>query len=150
MLALTVATHTPVKIHLTTKVMLDDYEESFELVLFGQHYQKKNGIYLKYDEVQEEGTIQTIVKIQENMALILRSGLVKMRLHFQLTEQRKGTHESAYGTFLLMTDTQTLEHTEQVDPCKGRFYLVYDLYMEGTKAGTYQMEIKYEEDHVNS
>ena len=148
-MALTLAAHTPVKIHLVTKITHEDHTESFELVLFGRHYRKGKGVYLKYDEVQEEGTINTIVKITEDDALILRSGILKMRLNFKMKEELSGTHESPYGTFFLLTDTKKMIHEVEHDRCKGHFHLIYDLFIQGSKAGEYEMQIDYEEVKVN-
>ncbi|MCJ7841588.1 DUF1934 domain-containing protein [Lederbergia sp. NSJ-179] len=141
-----VDTQTPIKIHLTTKVRMDNDEETYELTVFGRHYQKGQTIYLKYDEIQEQGTVHTVVKITKKEAFILRTGLLKMRLNFSLHEQKNGSHESELGTLFLTTDTKRLIHHETNDGCTGRLSLAYELAMQGTVAGYYEMDIDYEED----
>ncbi|MFC5466487.1 DUF1934 domain-containing protein [Lederbergia graminis] len=143
-----VETQTPVKIHLKNKIQVDDEAETYELTLFGTHYRKKNAIYLKYDEVQDEGTVHTIVKITNDEAVIIRSGIIKMRLSFQLSQERNGSHESGFGHLFLTTKTKRLQHTEQNNECEGALHLAYELAMEGTVAGYYEMDIHYEEDMV--
>ncbi|MCR2821335.1 DUF1934 domain-containing protein [Lederbergia panacisoli] len=135
-------TQTPVKIQLTTRVRIDDEIETYELTVFGTRYQKGTTIYLKYDEVQEEGIIHTVVKIMQKDAVIIRSGLMKMRLAFSLSEQMQGSHESTLGNIFLMTDTKKLSHEE------GKLSLAYDLSMQGTLAGYYEMELEYKEDKL--
>lgn len=134
----------PVKIHLRTRIQQDHEEEQYELILFGNYYQKGNTTYLKYDEVLEEGTVHTIVKIAEQNALILRSGALKMRLSFQLHNEKNGSYESQYGTLLLSTKTKVLDHNK-TDQNEGRFLLKYDLLMNGETTGEYEMAIQYKE-----
>ncbi len=136
----------PVKIHLTTVIRLDNEEEKYELTVFGRHYRKKNAVFLKYDEVQEDGTTHTVVKISKDEALILRSGHIKMRLRFRMSEELEGSHESSYGSLFLTTKTKHLKHQQSEDTCEGQFSLIYDLYMQGTQAGQYEMKIDYKED----
>lgn len=142
-------TQTPIKIHLTTKIKLDQDEETYELTVFGRHYQKGDTIYLKYDEVQEQGTVHTVVKINKNEAFILRTGILKMRLNFKLNEEKRGSHESELGTLFLTTNTKQFTHHETNDHCDGQLHLAYELSMQDTLAGFYEMKIVYEEDEVN-
>ncbi|WP_249412681.1 DUF1934 domain-containing protein [Siminovitchia fordii] len=146
MAALTADVQTPVKIHLTTKINLDGEEETFEMILFGQYYRKNNAVFLKYDEVQEEGTIHTLVKVNGEEATIFRKGIINMRMKFRLNEQKDGSHASEYGSLLLSTDTKRLAHLEHGGKCEGTINLGYDLYMQGTHAGKYDMEIQYREE----
>lgn len=145
-MALTADIQTPVKIHLVTRIQLDDEEETYEMVVFGRYYRKNNAVFLKYDEVQEEGTVHTLVKVDENDATIFRKGIINMRMKFQLNERKDGSHVSEYGSLLLSTDTRELLHMQHEEKCEGEIKLDYTLYMQGTHAGQYQMEIKYRED----
>ena len=147
-MALTEDIQTPVKIHLVTKVRQEGEEEAFELVVFGRHYQKGDTVYLKYDEVQEEGTIHTVVKITGEEALIMRTGAIKMRLRFRLSEEMGGSHDSPFGSLHLSTRTQRMIHRQSEHTCEGRFSLLYDLSMQGSPAGHYEMQIDYKEDPV--
>ena len=57
--------------------------------------------------------------------------------------------KAPYGTFFLLTNTKKMIHEEKIDRCKGSFHLMYDLFIQGSKAGEYEMQIDYEEDKVN-
>lgn len=146
---MTADVQTPVKIHLTTKIRLDGEEDTFEMILFGCYYRKKNAVFLKYDEVQEEGTVQTLVKVDDEEATIFRKGIINMRMKFRLNEQKDGSHASEYGSLLLSTDTKRLTLQEHDNKCEGTINLGYDLYMQGTHAGKYDMEIQYREETRN-
>lgn len=133
----------PVKIRVKTDVAHEGENEAFELSLFGQLFKKDGSTFLKYDEVQDEGVVHTIVKLADASALILRSGALKMRMIFEEGQQLNGSYESQYGTLLVTTDTQTFTH-HTMDRGTGRAELVYKLLMQGDAVGTYTMNIQYE------
>ncbi|OKL37682.1 hypothetical protein BLL40_04390 [Domibacillus mangrovi] len=133
----------PVKIKVKTDVEHEGENETFELSLFGQLFKKGGSTFLKYDEVQDEGVVHTIVKLAEESALILRSGALKMRMIFEQGEQLNGSYESQYGTLLITTETINFTH-EINDIGTGQALLTYKLLMQGDPVGTYTMNIYYE------
>ena len=142
------AEQTPVKIELRTKIQHDSQQETYELVAFGRYYQKGSSIYIKYDEVQEEGTVNTIVKITGEEAVILRSGALKMRLSFLQGKEMNGSYDSPYGMLLLTTKTNELSLEQSSDgQIDGQFQLKYQLMMQGSSVGVYEMNIKFKEEH---
>ncbi len=137
---------TPVKVHLKTKITIGEESDSFELVSFGRYYEKGDAVFLKYDEVQEEGTTHTIVKVTDSQALILRSGAIKMRMAFNESEEQNGSYESQLGTLLLTTKTKQLSHTQDESKLEGDFNLSYELKMQDSPVGDYVMSIHYKEE----
>ncbi|OMP66711.1 hypothetical protein BTO28_10925 [Domibacillus epiphyticus] len=133
----------PVKIRVKTDVAHEGEKETFELSLFGRLFKKDGSTFLKYDEVQEEGVVHTIVKLAKENALILRSGALKMRMVFEQGQQLNGSYESQYGTLLVTTDTTSFEHDTN-DAGTGHAQLTYRLLMQGDPVGTYTMNIQYE------
>lgn len=127
----------PVKINVKTTI---NNEETFELVVFGQYYQKNSASFLQYEEAAEEGTVKTIVKIAGEEALILRSGAVKMRLPFQLHKTLNGSYEMPFGRFETTTLTRKMTHDDN------SFDILYDFTLQGSPAGTYHLEITFQED----
>ena len=68
--------------------------------------------FLQYEEVQEEGSVRTIVKMAGDEALILRGGAVKMRLPFRLNKKlRMAVMKCRLGTFETMTMAKRIEHS---------------------------------------
>ncbi|MFJ5717036.1 DUF1934 domain-containing protein [Neobacillus sp. NPDC093127] len=130
-------TEIPVKINVKTTI---DDQETFELVVFGRAYHKGDAFFLRYEEVLEEGTVRTIVKVATEEALILRAGAVKMRLPFRLHKKLRGSYEMPFGTFETLTLARRIEHKE------GLIDIVYDFTMQGTPSGTYHLEITFQED----
>ncbi|XXM72805.1 DUF1934 domain-containing protein [Lysinibacillus sphaericus] len=137
---------TPVKIHLKTTITVGEESDAFELVSFGRYYEKGDAFFLKYDEIQEEGTTHTIVKVTDTQALILRSGAVKMRMVFNEEEEMNGSYESELGTLLLTTKTKKLSHTKNLSKTEGDFNLSYELIMQGSPVGDYEMSINFKEE----
>jgi len=127
----------PVKIKVKTTI---DEQETFELTVFGRYYQKDQASFLQYEEVLEEGTVRTIVKVAKDEALILRGGAVKMRLPFRLHKTLRGSYEMPFGTFETLTMAKRIEHTD------GLIDILYDFTMQGSPAGTYHLEITFQED----
>ena len=145
-LAVSSGEYTPVKIHLKTDITVGKESDSFELVSFGRYYEKGDAVFLKYDEVQEDGTTHTIVKITDGQALILRSGAVKMRMAFNESEELNGSYESQLGTLMLTTKTKKLSHIQKDSALEGEFNLSYKLIMQGSAVGDYNMTITYKEE----
>ncbi|MBM7585215.1 uncharacterized beta-barrel protein YwiB (DUF1934 family) [Bacillus pakistanensis] len=136
----------PVKIHLRTDIQHGDEKDSFELFAFGRYYKKGDTAYLKYDEVQEEGTVHTIIKMASENALILRSGAVKMRLSFNKAHELNGSYETEIGTLLLTTTTNKLTYEEYEENNSGEFQVHYELHMQGSSVGKYYMVISFKEE----
>lgn len=138
---------TEVKIHLKTHIQHGEEKDSFELFSDGRYYEKGDSFFLKYDEVQEEGTIHTIVKMkQDEEVLILRSGAVKMRMVLKEGEELVGSYESQLGTLMITTKTAKLTHTVDRIRNNGEISLSYQLYMQGNPVGKYEMNISYKEE----
>ncbi|WP_235824704.1 DUF1934 domain-containing protein [Bacillus salipaludis] len=131
----------PVRINVRTTI---DQQESFELRLFGQYFEKGNASYLKYEEAMEEGSVRTIVKMTAGEGLILRGGSVKMRLPFELNRKLNGSYEMPFGQFETTTLTKNLEHS--FENGKGLIDILYDFTMQGSPAGTYHLQITFQED----
>ena len=73
----------PVHIRLHSSIRHPGQEiETHELQATGRLIEKANAFYLKYDENHNGDNIQTILKMSNRNALIMRSGAVKMRLPF--------------------------------------------------------------------
>jgi uncharacterized beta-barrel protein YwiB (DUF1934 family) len=134
----------PVKINVNTTIWDNGEKETFELTTFGRYYEKSGSAFLQYEEIMEEGTVKSIVKISKDETLILRSGAVNMRMVFEANKKHPGRYETPFGTLGITTKTKSLVH--RLEREAGRLSISYDLHMHGALAGTYQLEIKFEEE----
>ena len=122
---------------------IDGESESYEMWLTGQLLEKAGSMYLKYEEVQEDKTIRTTMKLGNEQALIMRNGAVKMRLPLNIIEQQMGHYESELGSMPLVIDTKEMTFTKQA--VSGDFHVQYDLLMGGQSVGNYTLDITFTE-----
>lgn len=122
---------------------IDGESESYEMWLKGQLLEKAGSMYLKYEEVQEDKTIRTTMKLGNEQALIMRAGAVKMRLPLNIIEQQTGHYESEFGSMPLVIETKKMTFTKQA--ISGDFHVQYDLLMGGQSVGNYTLDITFTE-----
>jgi uncharacterized beta-barrel protein YwiB (DUF1934 family) len=127
----------PVKIKVKTTI---DRQETFELTVFGRYYKKGDASFLQYEEVMEEGSVRTVVKVAGDEALILRSGAVKMRLPFKLHKEVTGSYEMPFGRFLATTIAKRIKLAD------GLIDILYDFALQGSPMVTYHLEISFQEE----
>lgn len=113
--------------------------ETFDLQTTGELTIKGNQPYLVYEEMQNEKSVKTTVKLSSDSTLILRSGGVKMRLPFVKGELQTGSYDSGYGTMMITTNTKQLDFED------GHFRVEYELLINEEVAGTYTLELIYTE-----
>ncbi|KOY83967.1 DUF1934 domain-containing protein [Lysinibacillus macroides] len=121
----------------------DGESESYEMWLKGQLLEKAGSMYLKYEEVQEDKTIRTTMKLGHERALIMRAGAVNMRLPLNIIEQQIGHYESEFGSMPLVIDTKKMTFAKQA--VSGDFHVQYDLLMGGQSVGNYTLDITFTE-----
>lgn len=99
---------------------------------------------MQYEE-QQDGTIETIVKLDPNEALIMRKGAVRMRLPFSVENRRIGSYGNGPVTFDLHVETDHLRFTQEQDGLPGQFDVQYRLSDGSSILGTYHLIITYTE-----
>lgn len=136
-----------VKIHLQTTVTNGSDKETYELLTFGTLQKKGKSLYLKYEEVQEDlQTTNAIVKWSEEEVFIMRSGHVNMRQKFIKDVMTQSMFESPLGALQMLTTAKSMHL--RVDPSRadGEMKLIYDLTIQGSDVGEYEMKITFKEE----
>lgn len=129
-----------VTINLTTTIRQPDMDEQvMKLQSHGVLREKNNRHYLQYNEQQDDLEIRTIVKFNEEEAVIMRSGGLQMRLPFLLHKEQTGNLTNAQGSFMLTTTAHELSVSGT------HFKVRYDLSLGADYAGEYEMEIQFME-----
>ncbi len=136
----------PVKIKVHTMIENGGEKETFELTTFGRYYVKNASGYLQYEESTEEGPMKTTMKLTEDGILLMRSGSLKMRMLLEERKQHRGSYTTPFGELLMITDTKELQHRWNSESSKGTIEVLYDLSIQGSKAGTYKLQIVFEEE----
>ena len=136
----------PVKVRILTTITQQDTEpEQYELWSEGTIMQKRDQIYLRYEEVQEEQHMHTTVRFGQEDAIIIRNGDIKMRLPFVPGQAQKGHYNSEYGQLPIVTLTKEMKFEPSETLQNGRFYLQYELLIGGQSVGDYVLELNYTE-----
>lgn len=129
-----------VVIKLTTTIRQPDMEaQVMKLQSYGTLTGKKNHQYLQYQEQQDNLEIRTIVKFNEEEAVIMRSGGLQMRLPFLLHKEQTGNLTNEQGSFMLTTTAHELSMSGS------HFKVRYDLALGADYVGEYEMEIEFVE-----
>ncbi|WML50470.1 DUF1934 family protein [Neobacillus sp. PS3-34] len=136
----------PVKVQVKTSVFNGKTKETYQLAADGRYYNKGDAYFLQYEEVLEEDRIRTIVKVDGDSALILRSGSIKMRMPFLLNKKQRGSYETPAGMLETEATAKRIAHTYSQGVHSGSVEILYDLKVQGSRAGTYHLEIIFEED----
>lgn len=134
-----------VKIKLVSTILPTEGErETYEMWLEGTILRKAGNDYLRYEEVQQDQTIRTTIKLAGHDTVILRNGAVKMRMPLNMERSEIGHYDSMYGSLPLETTTHQLAIEAQVDGST-RFITQYDLRVAGNSVGNYTLEIHFTE-----
>jgi len=132
-----------IKVTLQTKITYGADKEIYELTTFGTSMYKGSDLYLQYTEESEAGTTNTTIKHKPNETVLLRGGACKMRQLFRLQETTNGHYENVYGMFGLRTTTNRISHQWDEQKQEGTLTLRYQLHMQGSEPGQYEMTILY-------
>lgn len=84
----------PVHVHFVTEIREGARKETVAFEANGQYYVKGQGTYVTFQEPNEQGEVKTIIKIQDEQVLIMRSGAVSMRQTHVKGEWTTGTYTS--------------------------------------------------------
>lgn len=135
----------PVSIKLATKVTQHQTTEDFYFELTGQLVTIGDTLYIRYQEVQEDGQkIPVTIKIMPDGAVQLtRSGDMRMRLKFVYREMVNTSYNTPYGTMLFSTYTKNLRVSLKDRPASGKLVIEYDLYMADEQIGNYQINLDF-------
>lgn len=135
----------PVSIKLATKVTQQQENQDFYFDLTGQLVTIGDTLYIRYQEVQEDGQkIPVTIKIMPDGGVQLtRSGEMRMRLKFVYREMINTSYNTPYGTMLFSTYTKNLRVSLKDRPTSGKLLIEYDLYMADEQIGNYQINLDF-------
>ncbi|HDR4455596.1 hypothetical protein COJ79_19485 [Bacillus thuringiensis] len=135
----------PVHVHFVTEIREGARKETVAFEENGQYYVKGQGTYVTFQEPNEQGEVKTIIKIQDEQVLIMRSGAISMRQTHVKGEWTTGTYTSELGTFALQTKTDNVLFKWSDEKKKGQLFLTYALLLSEQEAGRYTITINLKE-----
>ncbi|MFB5664180.1 DUF1934 domain-containing protein [Alteribacillus sp. HJP-4] len=138
---------TPVAVQMTTNIRQKEEKDQIRLEAKGVLYQKNNWTYVTFkEELEDIGEVQTVLKVGESEITVLRSGSVTMKQQYHYGERTEGTYETPYGKLSTEADTDQLAVMWSDTGKTGRIQFGYDLTLQGTVAGRYDVTISIEEE----
>ncbi|EPI01018.1 MULTISPECIES: DUF1934 domain-containing protein [unclassified Enterococcus] len=138
-------TGTPISIKLSTTVKQKEGTQDFYFDLKGQMVQIGDTLYIRYQEVQEDGQEApvTIKIIPDGHIQLMRAGEVRMRLKFGYQERLETTYNTPYGMIQMETFAKKLHVSLKDRPTSGRVIIDYDLFMSNEKVGEYHLDLDF-------
>lgn len=135
----------PISIKLATKVSQHGETQDFLFDLQGQLVQIGDTLYLRYQELQEDGSeIPVTIKIMpDGVVQLTRAGEMRLRLKFVYKEKVETTYNTPYGMMFFGTFTKNLHVSLKDQPTAGQIYVDYDLYMGDERVGEYQISLDF-------
>ena len=110
----------------------------------GQYYFRNNKHYVKYDDsdLDNENVIATTIKTDGGKLTIFRRGAVDTEMIFLHGEMTRTSYHTPYGPMELEINTRQLEINMDEARGQGEIDLFYDLAVNGSPVGEYELHIK--------
>ncbi|MDG5787371.1 DUF1934 domain-containing protein [Evansella sp. AB-P1] len=138
----------PIQIKMKTTIRDGSQKDTTELNAKGHIFHKGSAMFLRFQEPLQEGqnktTMQTM-KIQKNELIVLRKGAVTMNQRFVSGISTEGTYQSPFGIMTMETKTKEIVFNWDNEKHQGSLKLRYSLRLQGSKAGNYEMQVKFKE-----
>lgn len=133
-----------VTIRLEMTHRLDGQAEISQYDYTGYGVKKAGGWFFSYKEqLEDELTVQTILKIGEDEASLLRQGGLQTKQLFKSGVKTQGIYQSPYGPFLMETLANRLEVKRQNER-PVQVILQYQLWMNEQETGEYSMQLTFD------
>lgn len=122
--------------------LLDDEEDTIEIIIPGLYYERNGKDYLLYDEALEEAGSVThnTVKITPGKVEVLKRGLVESRMTFEYGKKHVSSYYTPMGPILLGVTTRELAVEKGESLLRVR--IEYLLEMNGEFVSSCRMEIQ--------
>lgn len=130
-----------VKVILKTVNIADGQREENTFCYNGRLDIKNGAHYLMYEEQTEDGIVNTVVKTNENSAVITRKGTTGSVLKIEEGETHRTEYQTPYGTFLLLVRGIRVENKME----SGSLSLEYTLSTKGGEIGRNIIELNVKE-----
>ena len=110
----------------------------------GQYHFRNNKHYVKYNDsdLDKENVIATTIKTDGGKLTIFRRGAVDTEMIFLHGEMTHTSYHTPYGPMELEINTRQLEINMDEARGQGEIDLFYDLAVNGSPVGEYELHIK--------
>ncbi|MTT30968.1 DUF1934 family protein [Terrilactibacillus sp. BCM23-1] len=105
----------------------------------GYFYMKNDALYVKFDEIDEHGTVHTLIKVSNGKALIQRKGHVSMNQPLVKNEEMAGSYSGPYGEMNTSAKTHKIKALWDSHLKQGWIQLNYELHVQGQYVGHFDL-----------
>lgn len=116
-----------------------------EFITDGKLYQRKDSIYMIYDESEVSGMTgcKTTLKLTGDTLRLKRIGREGSgELYFEKNRRFSSTYETPYGPMDIEVLTRSVDNHFDMDTLSGMVAISYDVSLEGLAEGKNKIEIK--------
>ena len=118
-------------------------QETAVLEADGVYYIKGETGYLQFEEENELGRVNNIVKIAPDEVTILRSGAVEMRQTFRRRQETPGHYGTVFGRWAMAAKTDAIEFHYDDKRKRGRLFLSYELFLQNERSGRHTLTLTF-------
>ena len=134
--------------------MMPEDQDEVEIVTSGKYLKKGNKHYITYEEVVEgmEGTIQNLIKLDENGMEVTKKGLTNVHMVFEKDKKYMTGYETPFGNLLVGISATNIDVTNGEENMDIEVRYVLDVNYEHMADCTLNMSIKSKnngEFHLN-
>lgn len=97
-----------VKIEITGIHKIEGETDRITNSFIGKYSKKNEKHYIRYSEATEDGEINTLIKVEDEMVQIIKKGIQNSRMIFKAGEVTKSAVGTMYGLMDLDIDTREL------------------------------------------
>ena len=133
-----------VRIHLRTRQNQAGDETLFNQKFMGELSRISGKHYLRYEEPNENGVAQVMLKISpEEILLTRKQENLRLQLPLKLGEKSPVRYHTAYGALDLMVETKELLIEVEATTNQGVIKAEYDLYSGQELLGQYKLRLHF-------
>ncbi|MCH4886938.1 DUF1934 domain-containing protein [Acidaminobacter sp. JC074] len=127
----------------STIEQIDGEEQVIEMLTEGELFEKNGSIYLMYHESEVSGMegSRTMLKIDHDVITMTRFGGTKSKIVFEVGHPMESVYHTPYGAFDMHVETESLEHSVDVDKLKGHIDIKYQMVLEQVSSSKNHLEI---------
>ena len=121
----------------------EDNSDKIEFLTKGSFYEKDGKYYLKYEEKNEQDSVTTTLKIEDNKVTIIRYGATNTQMIVEKGKKHLNYYETPHGAFTIGVYSDKVDIN--INEKKGNIKLNYDIEFNNAIASRNTINVDFEE-----
>ena len=95
----------------------DEPDEAIEFLTSGTYYEKKDSIYILYEQVEEDGleVTKNRIKVTDDCIEVTKTGSVSTHMIFDLKHRTDSVYDTPFGRMILGINTSRIDIVKEED-----------------------------------